>query len=196
MILIAQGAEARVYEDGDTVVKERVSKSYRIPEIDTKITRSRTRKEAKTMAALAELKISVPRLIKVEENRIYMERIPGNVLKHSLNDTNYLQLMHDAGEMVARMHNAGIIHGDLTTLNFILGNKLYLIDFGLSFNSLKDEDKAVDLYVLERAIRCAHSDKYTVPFYRGYAVEGSAEVLKRLESVRLRGRKREENATG
>lgn len=189
MIFIAQGAEARVYEDGDTVVKERISKPYRIPEIDSRIIKSRTRKESKTMATLSELGISVPRLIKTEENKIYMEKIPGTILKHCLNDANYLQLMHDAGEIVAKVHDAGIIHGDLTTLNFILSDRLYLIDFGLSFNSLRDEDKAVDLHVLEKAIRCAHTEKYIVPFYKGYA--GSAEVLKRLESVRLRGRKRE-----
>jgi hypothetical protein len=32
-----------------------------------------------------------------------------------------------------------------------------LIDFGLSYNTTLAEDKAVDLYVLERAITSAHS---------------------------------------
>ena len=35
-----------------------------------------------------------------------------------------------------------------------------LIDFGLSYNTTLPEDKAVDLYVLERAITSAHS-RYT-----------------------------------
>lgn len=196
MNLIAQGAEARVYEDGDVVIKERMPKSYRIPEIDTKITRSRTKREAKTMVALAKLDIGVPKLIATEGNKIYMEKVSGTPLKHCLDDANHLQLMHDAGTMVARMHNAGIIHGDLTTLNFIQGSRLYLIDFGLSFCSLKDEDRAVDLYVFEKAIICGHPDKYIAPFYKGYSTEGSIETLRRLENVRLRGRKREGSVCG
>jgi len=41
---IAQGAEAVLYVDGDTVIKDRTSKSYRISEIDTKLRKSRTRR--------------------------------------------------------------------------------------------------------------------------------------------------------
>ena len=33
-----------------------------------------------------------------------------------------------------------------------------MIDFGLSFNSASVEDKAVDLYVLERAFSSTHPD--------------------------------------
>jgi TP53 regulating kinase-like protein len=33
-----------------------------------------------------------------------------------------------------------------------------IIDFGLSFNSTLPEDRAVDLYVLERAFSSAHAD--------------------------------------
>ncbi|KAH0455235.1 hypothetical protein IEQ34_015267 [Dendrobium chrysotoxum] len=36
-------------------------------------------------------------------------------------------------------------------------NQLVLIDFGLSFTSTIPEDKAVDLYVLERALLSMHS---------------------------------------
>ncbi|KAI5154738.1 hypothetical protein ENBRE01_3463, partial [Enteropsectra breve] len=38
MMMIAQGAEAELYEDGNTIIKIRKSKSYRVPEIDRKIT--------------------------------------------------------------------------------------------------------------------------------------------------------------
>lgn len=38
------------------------------------------------------------------------------------------------GFLIFRLHQQGIIHGDLTTSNMILkDNKLYLIDFGLSY---------------------------------------------------------------
>ena len=53
-----------------------------------------------------------------------------------------------------------MIHGDLTTSNMIVreaDEALVLIDFGLATVATLPEDKAVDLYVLERAITSAHS---------------------------------------
>ena len=61
---------------------------------------------------------------------------------------------------MARLHDGGLVHGDLTTSNMILRDGdgvLVLIDFGLAANATLAEDKAVDLYVLERAITSAHS---------------------------------------
>lgn len=84
------------------------------------------------------------------------------------------------GENIARLHNSDIIHGDLTTSNMLLRVNMndditndvnsglntiisrndfdyfYLIDFGLSYVSTMIEDKAVDLYVLKRAIISAN----------------------------------------
>ena len=64
---------------------------------------------------------------------------------------------------LATLHDGGLVHGDLTTSNMLLRQNedgkrdLVLIDFGLSFNSTLAEDKAVDLYVLERALLSLHS---------------------------------------
>ena len=42
------------------------------------------------------------------------------------------------------------MHGDLTTSNFIFyKNQIYIIDFGLSQNSIKPEDHAVDLRLIK-----------------------------------------------
>ena len=89
------------------------------------------------------------------------------------------------GSEIAKMHRADIIHGDLTTSNMIIrhpfatkgpsSTKLVcgsparrylhrltgcqvLIDFGLAYTSTLVEDKAVDLYVLERAFASTHPD--------------------------------------
>lgn len=59
--------------------------------------------------------------------------------------------------MIWRVHEIGIIHGDLTTSNMIMKeNKIFLIDFGLSYFKDSAEDRAVDLYVLERAFKSTH----------------------------------------
>jgi len=54
------------------------------------------------------------------------------------------------GTVVRAVHEAGIIHGDLTTSNMIMdkNDKIVLVDFGLSYFKESAEDRAVDLYVL------------------------------------------------
>ena len=69
------------------------------------------------------------------------------------------------GAAIAAMHAADVVHGDLTTSNAMLvaepgdaacPHAIAMIDFGLSAVSASVEDKAVDLYVLERAFLCTH----------------------------------------
>ncbi|KAH7092252.1 serine/threonine-protein kinase bud32 [Paraphoma chrysanthemicola] len=75
-----------------------------------------------------------------------------------------------------------------------LRGDIYLIDFGLTTASIQDEDKAVDLYVLERAFAATHPA--AEPLFQevlqayGESYKGARGVLKRLEGVRMRGRKR------
>ena len=69
-----------------------------------------------------------------------------------------------------------------------------MIDFGLSFKSSTAEDKAVDLYVLERAFLSTHptSEALFALILQSYGTSypKGPEVLQRLEAVRQRGRKR------
>ncbi|OAL28687.1 hypothetical protein AYO20_09411 [Fonsecaea nubica] len=79
-----------------------------------------------------------------------------------------------------------------------LTGEIVLIDFGLATQSVQDEDRAVDLYVLERAFGSTHPrqegwfDAEVLQSQEGYrgSFKDSSVVLKRLEEVRLRGRKR------
>lgn len=69
-----------------------------------------------------------------------------------------------------------------------------MIDFGLSFNSLNAEDKAVDLYVLERAFVSTHTEmaehfKLLIEEYKKASANGQ-KTLEQLERVQKRGRKR------
>jgi len=75
-----------------------------------------------------------------------------------------------------------------------LEGEIVLIDFGLASQSSADEDRAVDLYVLERAFGSTHpraesllSEMLTA---YGKSFKGANVVLKKLEDVRMRGRKR------
>lgn len=130
-------------------------------------------------------------------------------LKNSDNVTEHqLQVLGMAvGRAVGEMHNVDVIHGDLTTSNLLINPQdigtednlsnhiVTLIDFGLAQVSKMTEDRAVDLYVLERAFLSTHS-KYSEVLMEsvldGYKeVNNNAkEVLIKYEEVRMRGRKR------
>lgn len=101
---------------------------------------------------------------------IYMEKVVGHSLKTTLKEGTYGQqavmaLMRSLGVLVAKLHDGGVVHGDLTTSNVMVvagakasdGPSLVIIDFGLSYFSSVSEDRAVDLYVLERAFTSAHA---------------------------------------
>ncbi|KAI1260891.1 tyrosine protein kinase [Xylariaceae sp. FL1019] len=133
-------------------------------------------------------------------------------------DKEFVALMRRIGEAVGKLHKIGIVHGDLTTSNMMLrpwergkepangqamrtegGNELegqiIIIDFGLASQSTHEEDRAVDLYVLERAFASTHPraeglfTKVLESAYRD-AFKQAPSVLRKLEDVRMRGRKR------
>ena len=92
-----------------------------------------------------------------------MEYVDGVKMKDYINDVKRTQeelikVMEDIGDLVLKVHEIGVIHGDLTTSNMLMTaeGKICLIDFGLSYFKDSAEDRAVDLYVLERAFKSTH----------------------------------------
>lgn len=111
------------------------------------------------------------------------------------------RLAECVGQILAKMHDEDVIHGDLTTSNMLLRCQpedgepdLILIDFGLSYISALPEDKGVDLYVLEKAFLSTHpnTEELFEKLLKSYAASSkkSSAVIKKLDEVRLRGRKR------
>jgi len=188
------GAEARISLDKETVLKERIPKRYRENALDLKIRKQRTKREAKLISDASRAGVMVPKILEVDEFAIKMEHIEGPRVKDILDAKNMKTLCLEIGKSVASLHNASIIHGDLTTSNMIQkDDKIYFIDFGLGFISGKAEDKATDMHLLEEAIDSTHyriaSDAMKVVFesYRKNCKD-SKTVLSRLEQIRLRGR--------
>jgi TP53 regulating kinase-like protein len=197
--ILAQGAEAIITKDKNKVTKHRISKSYRHKEIDEKIRKSRTRKEANILKKAKELKISVPELLKQEDFLLEMKFIEGDRLSEKLNsyeEKKQLLVLRKIGKEVAKLHQNDIIHGDLTTSNTLLKNEeIYIIDFGLGFISKRIEDKAVDLHLIKQALEAKHFQNYEKlfeNFLESYTKEykEAKEVLERLKKVEARGRYR------
>ncbi|MBU1704455.1 MAG: Kae1-associated serine/threonine protein kinase [Nanoarchaeota archaeon] len=191
--IIGSGAEATIYLDGH-IIKDRIKKSYRIHEIDDKLRKQRTKREAKVLRTLQKLNFPAPKLLKTDDKeRIEMQLIEGAKVRDILEKSDYHALGEEIGKKVAILHNEGIIHGDLTTSNMILDKEIYFIDFGLSFFSEKVEDKAVDLHLLRQALESKHYTiwhKCFLSVLKGYKakVKNYQEIHKRYEKVEERGR--------
>ena len=122
--ILATGAEAILLRQNCNLIKRRIKKSYRIPEIDEKLRKLRTRSESKIMQKL-EGKINVPKILKVDEKskEIVMGYIEGKKLSEHLDNfslNKQEEICKEVGKEVAKIHDLNIIHGDLTTSNMIL----------------------------------------------------------------------------
>eukprot|EP00331_Platyophrya_macrostoma_P002022 CAMPEP_0176427994 /NCGR_PEP_ID=MMETSP0127-20121128/12902_1 /TAXON_ID=938130 /ORGANISM="Platyophrya macrostoma, Strain WH" /LENGTH=183 /DNA_ID=CAMNT_0017809625 /DNA_START=305 /DNA_END=856 /DNA_ORIENTATION=- len=179
-----------------------------------------------------------------------MERVPGLTAKeviHACTDAAMRnavggRVLQAMGEIVGLLHQGDMIHGDLTTSNFIVvdaspfavsptsisahplevhttsgappgvsssgvtppseggaqahRNGLVVIDFGLVTDKNSAEERAVDLYVLERAVASAHpllenpEQHILTGYLRAIDNAKGKQTLDRLQAVRARGRKR------
>ncbi|HVY01215.1 MAG TPA: KEOPS complex kinase/ATPase Bud32 [Candidatus Nanoarchaeia archaeon] len=190
--ILFQGAEATIIKQKNTILKQRIPKLYRHPEIDKKLITQRTRKEIKLLEKLQGV-IKVPRVISFSENIIALEEIKGKRLSECLDKlANKSKIAKEIGLSLAKMHNLGIIHGDLTTSNMIYtGKEIYFIDFGLGYESDSIEDKAVDLHVLKEALNAKHpaiSQSFFKSILYSYKSKDSVKVLERFDIVEKRGR--------
>lgn len=198
---LAQGAEAIIHRDNATVIKYRTEKRYRHKAIDNALRQFRTRREAKVLQKLEKLKFPAPRLIHIDDEKkeIRMQHIRGKKVKDVLHEDHVLYA-REIGRKVAELHANDIIHGDLTTSNMIQEQEIYFIDFGLSQFSGRAEDKAVDLWLLRRALESKHHQIFEECFHEvmeSYKKHypGSTDVLERLKAVERRGRHRQKKGS-
>ncbi|XP_021719558.1 TP53-regulating kinase-like [Chenopodium quinoa] len=211
LVLLKQGAEARVFESTfvgrRSIVKERFSKKYRHPTLDSKLTLKRLNAEARCMTKARKLGVATPVLFAVDPvlHTLTFEYVDGPMVKelflefgaNGIVEERLQDIATQIGNSIAKLHDGGLIHGDLTTSNMLIRkdtNQLVLIDFGLSFTSTLPEDKAVDLYVLERALISMHSScgnvmEKVLAAYRKSSKQWCSTTNK-LAQVRQRGRKR------
>lgn len=229
-ILISQGAEAKIYisdfHGKRCIIKERFSKSYRVKELDDKLTKQRILNEVRNITKLHKIGVNTPYILFVDlfQRKIYMEYISKSVLlKNILNRIYYDQftiqkysnlinnIINATAKYLAKIHNNNIIHGDLTSSNILLTynnsnnieedilfhqefDTFYFIDFGLSYVSQENEDKAVDFYVLRRAIISANPKSEEIfnqilEKYKIYVNNGNS-IVNVLLKVEQRGRKK------
>lgn len=201
MKLIQQGAEAKIFldEKKNQIIKERISKSYRIPEIDKKIIKQRTKAETKLLEKASKIISSPSPELSKENNKIRMLYIDGEKISEFLNNISFnrqKEILKKIGDSISKLHKSDIIHGDLTTSNMILkNNEIFIIDFGLGYISKKIEDKAVDIHLLKQALEAKHFQNWKElfeEFKKAYSKSytESRQVFERMTAVERRGRYR------
>ena len=205
-MLIKKGAEANLYleewHNRKVIMKRRLPKKYRIPELDEKIRSQRTIYEPQVIHKAKEAGVPTPTIFMVDvaEANIIMEFVDGKQVKQVLDDLpseERLRLSRHIGGLIGRLHKHGIIHGDLTTSNMILTpyGKVVFVDFGLSERSTELETRGVDLHLMKRAFQSTHYKHAKECFeavMEGYAgVVGEEEaknVLEKIREIERRGR--------
>ncbi|KAF6245725.1 KEOPS complex kinase/ATPase Bud32 [Nitrosopumilus sp. b2] len=201
MKLIKKGAEADIYKtiwhNSPAILKIRKTKNYRNLLLDSKIRKQRTIKESQMISQVKLFGIPTPLVyfVNLEKTSITMQEIQGKPV-HDLSESKIIQLSKTIGKLVGMLHKNGIMHGDLTTSNFILfKNNVYVIDFGLSQNTIKPEDHAVDLRLIKEILNSAHA-KIMIPAWKNFlfgykSVVGNAnyvKITKLVSDIESRGR--------
>lgn len=203
---INKGSEAYIYQgtflNRSVIIKERREKIYRHPVLDKQLRINRTRLEARLLrdAYLAGLPVpvllgSVPDtgLLIIE----YLEaKTLGNILLTDLSLLNdqIKTWFTNIGVLTGKLHTLAIVHGDLTIFNILVSadKNLWLIDFGLAFNSTELEQLASDIFTFESTLKAFKhgTDQWFTWFLEGYrsSYAHSAAVLNQLQEIYSRGR--------
>jgi TP53 regulating kinase and related kinases len=195
--LLKRGAEADIYVGNwhgkKMISKIRNVKSYRHKSLDDEIRKSRTINEANMISASKMTGVVSPFLYFVDPfyAEIIMEFVDGKIAKDVITPS----LCEEIGKYTALLHMNDIIHGDLTTSNFIVSKKLVVLDFGLSYYSKRREDRAVDIRLIKEIFSSAHVSLYKDAyegFLLGYSeIYGEYEtqkILKNVSEIERRGR--------
>ena len=159
------GAEATAISGSwlgrEAVLKKREPRAYRHPSLDRKLTRQRLAAEARIIARLQDTEFPSPLLLDMDAECgwILISRIDGVPLYDALqNGDAGLKEIRKFGELIRKLHENDISHGDLTTHNVLIDENGYLtlIDFGLARIAPEIEQLGLDLQVLNECLTASH----------------------------------------
>lgn len=203
---VFKGAEAYLYliefAGMKALAKKRIAKDYRHRVLDERLRYERTVEEARTMLAALEAGVAVPSVLYVDPNEklIIIEYIEGVVFRELIEvegcSERVRKIAHRLGENVAKLHLAGIAHGDVTTSNVIVSNNdtPFIIDFGLAKKTRDIKEHAVDVHLFLRSLESTHPEhrdciyQAFIDGYRSVAGDYTDKILAKVDEIRLMGR--------
>ncbi|MFX0122257.1 MAG: KEOPS complex kinase/ATPase Bud32 [Candidatus Hodarchaeota archaeon] len=167
--ILAKGAEAVIYRGSflqtPIILKHRLPKAYRLPQIDQTIRLQRLRAEARILAEAWKIGVRVPVLLGIDLSNytLLIEEIQGEILFSTMKSIPFKilkSIFEGIGHQVGLLHENDIIHGDLTVFNVIIRmeSSPWLIDFGLGQISNEIERKADDLLTFFSTLKAISPD--------------------------------------
>ena len=195
MKLLKKGAEGDIFlttwNKKKAILKARKKKDYRNSLLDQRIRKQRTIRECEIISEVKSFGVSTPLIYNMDTKNctIIMQYIVGTVV-NDLSELKLIKSCSEIGKIVGVMHKNGIMHGDLTTSNFIVSKgKMFVLDFGLANKTNKPEDHAVDLRLLKEILNSAHTkimNKAWSNFLKGYkSAVGSSHFSKITNLVKV-----------
>jgi TP53 regulating kinase-like protein len=135
--LFKQGAEARLHVGTflgqRAIAKERFAKKYRHPTLDQQLTKKRLKAELKLIMRCKKIGVRTPTVYMADAEKSvfimeYLEEADTcrdfiNRYRSSAVGNEKVRLekvLHGIGSTLAKLHNDGVIHGDLTTSNILV----------------------------------------------------------------------------
>lgn len=199
--LVKKGAEADIYVTSwngkNSILKIRKKKDYRVDSLDIRIRTLRTIREAKMISESKSFGITTPLVYFVDEKKceIYLQFIKGKLVR-DLPLKQIVKACREIGKIVGTLHKNGIMHGDLTTSNFILSRRgLVILDFGLAQKTDTIDDYAIDLRLFKEVLNSAHAqivDNAWTVFIQGYQnILGktlTGKIINQVSVIEKRGR--------
>ncbi|HPP45807.1 MAG TPA: KEOPS complex kinase/ATPase Bud32 [Methanomassiliicoccaceae archaeon] len=202
MDIIQRGAEAEIrrgkWLGRDVIIKSRVPKSYRLPEMDRSLRNMRTRNEARLIHEAREAGVPTPIIYDIDtvNAEMTMEFIDGLRVKDELGRSapdEVRDLLREMGRSIAYLHRCGIVHGDLTTSNMIMSKgRMWFIDFSLGSRCASVEEMGVDIHLLKESFQSAHPellDRFHI-ILESYKenFERADEIVRKAKEIGSRGR--------
>ncbi len=207
---VHRGAEAYLYLidwfGEKAILKHRLPKKYRHSKLDILLRRRRTVTEARAIKEALRIGVMAPAVYYVDpmEAIIVMEYLPYPSLSSIIEEGNLekaIKASEQVGRYAAMLHEEGISHGDLTTSNVLVGDHVFLIDFGLASLHSTERDNAVDVHLFLRSLESTHPEHVDTVFqafidgYRSLRGEKTEKILGLVEEIRLMGRYKAERRT-
>ena len=188
---------AGIWMGRSAVLKFRHPRTYRHPDLERRVVRSRMAAEVSILRILHEKGLPVPEVLGTlrEGRMIILERIQGDPLCEVLDraeSADATDLLEKLGSLLRSLHEHEIVHGDPTTHNVIVGPKdLSLVDFGLARRAPELEHLGLDLHVLKESLDARHSglEEAMNKVLSGYVSNCSGHeprgvsVVRRFESI-------------
>lgn len=181
-----RGAEAVVSKRGSSLVKKRLAKKYRHPALDERLRSERTRREAKILSRANAAGISTPKFLGSDDQKkeILFSEIRGKQAKSAKLTP---ALLREIGTQLAKLHDAGIAHGDFTTSNVMVsGDKAFIIDFGFGEFTNSVELFATDLVLFQKTVTPAEFAYFLEGYSRAKA--RPHDIVERMAEINKRGR--------